>query len=348
LFWDWVYIFIGNSVMRIYSKFSFVHLTAILITFSLNIDAKSIDKPIQQKTSNWEFASFFPDFETGMLRENRSYYIYEKFFNKKKQNPVAQQRRARFNLLQNTYNRAAEYIRKNAHSSNIKIPRIIHQIWLGSGVPKRYKEWMESWMNWHGWEYKLWTDEDVAGMQLVNQEAYDAAANYGEKSDILRVEVLYLMGGLYVDVDFKCVAPAFFDLLHRTTDFYIGIEPLEHELLRFCNCLMGSVSGHPLLAKIIDNLADNSKQVKRNNPLDRTGPRYITRMVCEYIEAQSDPSEINLPLTSVTFFPYSGHEFYNGHEPFEKNVNTFPPLKGTAAIHYWTGSWALPPGRMKG
>ena len=51
----------------------------------------------------------------------------------------------------------------------------------------------------------LWTDEQVAGLTLFNQAAFDAAPNFGEKSDILRYELLYAFGGVYVDVDLQCV-----------------------------------------------------------------------------------------------------------------------------------------------
>lgn len=42
-----------------------------------------------------------------------------------------------------------------------------------------------------GWECRLWRDADVAHLPqgFTNREAYEAADNYGEKSDILRYEV---------------------------------------------------------------------------------------------------------------------------------------------------------------
>lgn len=36
---------------------------------------------------------------------------------------------------------------------------------------------------------RLWGDADVEEFGLENREAYDAAGNFGEKSDILRYEV---------------------------------------------------------------------------------------------------------------------------------------------------------------
>lgn len=70
------------------------------------------------------------------------------------------------------------------------IPRTIHQIWLGSPLPKRFVQLRESWRSRHqGWELRLWTNADVDAFGLENREAYDNAPNFGEKSDILRYEV---------------------------------------------------------------------------------------------------------------------------------------------------------------
>lgn len=54
---------------------------------------------------------------------------------------------------------------------------------------------------------RLWTSETVAKLKLYNQEAFDHASNYGEQSDILRYELLYLYGGVYVDTDMQAVRP---------------------------------------------------------------------------------------------------------------------------------------------
>src|ERR1700730_3033568 len=42
-----------------------------------------------------------------------------------------------------------------------KIPKIIHQIWLGSPFPEKYNKYQASWQKLHPkWIYKLWTDKD--------------------------------------------------------------------------------------------------------------------------------------------------------------------------------------------
>jgi mannosyltransferase OCH1-like enzyme len=106
--------------------------------------------------------------------------------------------------------------------STVKIPKIIHQIWLGSPVPECFKAFMKSWELHHpGWTYILWTDEKVKTLTLYNQDLFDAATNFGEKADILRYELLYFFGGVYADCDQECLRSL--DFLHHLYDFYIGI-----------------------------------------------------------------------------------------------------------------------------
>lgn len=107
-----------------------------------------------------------------------------------------------------------------------KIPKIIHQIWLGSPLPKQYKKYQKSWRHHHpDWEYKLWTDADVEAFQLHNKKLFDEAKNYGEKSDIFRYEILHRYGGVYIDTDIECLKP--FDIFIIATIFMLEQPILE-------------------------------------------------------------------------------------------------------------------------
>ena len=76
-------------------------------------------------------------------------------------------------------------------SETPKIPKIIHQIWIGGHLPDPYKDLQKSWEEKNpGWTYKLWTDVDVIKLKLFNQDLYNAASNT-DKADILRYEILY-------------------------------------------------------------------------------------------------------------------------------------------------------------
>ena len=50
----------------------------------------------------------------------------------------------------------------------------------------------------------MWGDKDVEAFGLENREAYDAAGNFGEKSDILRYEVGGLAACVYVSIFLEC------------------------------------------------------------------------------------------------------------------------------------------------
>lgn len=84
-----------------------------------------------------------------------------------------------------------------------KIPRVIHQIWIGPHP--RPVRWMESWTRdflaeHPGWRYRLWTDRDVAGFDVVRTRAYRHLSPCG-RADLLRYRILHREGGVYVDAD---------------------------------------------------------------------------------------------------------------------------------------------------
>ena len=85
-----------------------------------------------------------------------------------------------------------------------KIPKIIHQIWLGPNI--RPDIWMNSWKidyckQYPDWEYKLWTEKEINEFGLKNKAQYEFEKFYNGKSDIARYEILNKYGGLFIDAD---------------------------------------------------------------------------------------------------------------------------------------------------
>lgn len=256
--------------------------------------------------------------------------------NKTRKTPQTEAKHHQLELLRRSYNQSIAAIKANAahgDSTQLHIPRIIHQIWLGSPVPKKYEEWMKTWMNWHGWEYKLWTDKEVKQLALVNQDIFDTVTNYGQKSDILRMELLYLMGGIYVDTDFECVKSDFFEVLHTNVDFYVGVEPLEHSFLRINNAIIGCAPGHPLMAKMLSELPAHFEETKKRWALISTGPVFMTKVIYAYLE-QDHPGEVNMLLPCSLVYPFTSSEVDRSRSP-----DALIPMKETVAIHYWSKSW---------
>ena len=95
----------------------------------------------------------------------------------------------------------------------MQIPKIIHQIWVGSKViPEKYLKYCDSWIKCNpGWEYKLWQDNDIKKLFKKTlpetKHWYDADINVVMKCDIIRYELLRLFGGFYADLDTECLKP---------------------------------------------------------------------------------------------------------------------------------------------
>lgn len=282
-----------------------------------------------------------PDFKSSMLRKTitpENLDKREKLLNRT--SPFF------LDLFEQMYEKSIIEIQKVSDDAEYRIPRIIHQIWLGSPVPKSFNKWRESWMQ-KGWIYKLWTDEDVAKMKLCNQDLYDKSTNYGEKADILRLELLYRYGGIYADIDYECIKPALFERLNKACDYYAGFEPLEHgqvedySMFKFCNALMASIPSHPLIGMMIKNLRENYAYCLKNHMgiIERTGPSYITRVTCDFIINEalniSNSGLVNMFLPCTFFYPFTQKDLE------EKSIRALinhesPEMAG---IHYWSGTW---------
>lgn len=205
-----------------------------------------------------------------------------------------------------------------------KIPKIIHQIWLGSPFPEKYRAFQASWKKYHpDWEYRLWTDKELATFPLRHRELFESSINYGEKSDIARYEILYQIGGLYVDTDFECLKP--FDVVHECYDFYIGIQPLDTNMVQLGIGLIGSVPGHALLQCCLDNLEQNAARTRQI--IQRTGPIYFTQIFA-LVAPQLHDATVALP---PTFFYPRG---YN-----QPDIHTMWERPESFAVHHWEGSW---------
>ena len=88
------------------------------------------------------------------------------------------------------------------------IPKTIHQIHLGPReLSSQELSWRDSWTQLNtGWQYKLWRDEHVKELS-ISKCVMESCTNYAELSDVYRLKILQLHGGLYVDTDFACLRP---------------------------------------------------------------------------------------------------------------------------------------------
>jgi len=212
----------------------------------------------------------------------------------------------------------------------LRIPKIIHQIWIGSPLPQKYERLQQSWKEHHpDWEYILWTEKDIEEFGLTNKYWYDKTPNYAQKADIVRYEVLYRFGGVYADIDFECLKPL--DVLHHMCDFYTGIA--QWWRFRLFNGLIGSAPGHPILKECIDsmNLDIKHHPNPRLNVTYTTGPEHLTR--CFIQKANESGRCVAFPSNYFYSWPWT-----RKHENSQQQIMRWIKPE-SFAIHYWAESW---------
>lgn len=144
-------------------------------------------------------------------------------------------------------------------NQNPLIPKVVHQIWLGpASIPQNYKYYLETWKKHHpGWEFKIWTEKEILAENFASMDLYQKARSYAEKSDIVRYEILYRYGGLYIDTDIECYSN--FDDLHHKYNFYVNMEPpaVNKKRVSILNAMIGSIPNHPIFTQALANIRNN-------------------------------------------------------------------------------------------
>mmetsp|Transcript_2146 Transcript_2146/g.2832 ORF Transcript_2146/g.2832 Transcript_2146/m.2832 type:complete len:282 (+) Transcript_2146:43-888(+) len=230
-----------------------------------------------------------------------------------------------------------------------RIPKKLHQIWLGpKSIP--FERYRKAWQEKHPeWEYHLWCDDEVSALNLGI--AYDRAQNYGEKSDIARYHILYRFGGIYLDIDMEPVQ-SLAPLL--TLSCFAGFSNVG--AIEINNAVIGAIPNHPLLAACISKLSEqNSPQqdsllttllasgfisakdasALTNNKVNtdtiqRSGPGFFTRVFC------TSPSNYDIIcLPSEVFYPASNRKNKDHEEEYRRSCITPHSL----ALHHWACTW---------
>jgi len=236
-------------------------------------------------------------------------------------------------LLEDNYNRY--YLNYKGDKSPV-IPQNIHFIWLGSPFPQQYERLKDTWVKQHpGWNIKVWSDKDAEEFGLINKMKYDNFPNYGVKSDILRYEILYKYGGIYIDTDFECFQ-SFDDLLYL--DFFAGTGWNAWPVV--FNGIMASSVNNKYLGLIIESIYKErlGNDYNMEQILDFTGCNFITPLYIEYCKIEKDKSVI---FPNHFFYPMPATIRGEVREDNEKNRKRIYSYirPNTYCAHLWYCSW---------
>lgn len=199
----------------------------------------------------------------------------------------------------------------------MKIPKLIHQIWVGhQPIPPIFQEYMKTWRKHHPeWKFLLWTDKNIP--ELIHQDLYDSAKEVVLKANMLRIELLYRFGGVYVDMDFECYKPI--DPLLNGVDVFSCGE--EEGVIG--NAIIGGTPHHPTWLKLMKGWAKSIEKNSEYPPTIQAGVVYITKTLNKEKDIYLFPSKYFFPTVTETNSPM-GMDYY------------FPEAY---ANHHWAASW---------
>ncbi|NGX26887.1 MAG: hypothetical protein K940chlam6_00813 [Chlamydiae bacterium] len=184
--------------------------------------------------------------------------------------------------------------RKKRHKKE-RIPKIIHQIWLDGPIPESIQKLQETWKKQHpDWEYHLWTGKEIEFLYLQNRTLYDAVSTSKAKNKILRYEILYQFGGLFVDIDFACIKS--FDILNENCDFYAGLTD-QIRSPELSSSLIAATPRHPILRECIQKLRKKAPETFLGEMDDLTNSFFQA--------VKKFPSQKNVALPATYFYSFS-------------------------------------------
>lgn len=152
------------------------------------------------------------------------------------------------------------------------IPKKIHRIWLGSEIPASHERIWEIWRDtFPDYELNTWTEVELSRLGMPKYFHY--AQTYAERSDIARIRVLNVYGGIYADCDVKPLAR--FDHLWTAHDKVIAFEERPGLI---CNGLFAA--GPSTLTFLAEFVERNShRNAADAAPNVRTGPFAFTAAI---------------------------------------------------------------------
>lgn len=200
--------------------------------------------------------------------------------------------------------------RERAHTT---IPRILHRT-VPYNVSKQANDYWAEWGELHpDWEMMNWQDPLDPDRFPMTAEHWVRCTSGAQFAGLIRLEVLYRYGGVYVDSD---VQP------YRSLEPLLGVRAFAAWEDRNCvpDAVIGAEPEHPAIAECLEKAIARLEE----GPWE-SGPGVTTEVL------PNRPDVLLLPPGS--FYPYHYREKQRKGEDF---MSTQP---WAFAAHHWDGSW---------
>ena len=214
------------------------------------------------------------------------------------------------------------------------IPKIIHYCWFGyNEKPKEIEKCIDSWRKFFpDWEIKEWTEDnfDIEKYQYA-KEAY-ALKKWAFVSDIVRFDVLYEFGGIYLDVDVEFIKPLPKEFLE-----YTGFCGFEHTSIIAPGLIFGIEKENALLKEILDSFKEDHFEIRKDGIYKTINLRVTEKLEEMGLVKNNEFQNIN----GIRIFP---SEYFCG---YNTDIREPEITDKTICWHHYLGSWSTPSLKMK-
>lgn len=202
------------------------------------------------------------------------------------------------------------------------INKVFHQIWINKinpELPDQFKRYRDTWLEHHpDWEYRLWNLENLDFLPEC-KDLLPQCQHPAQMADLLRIEILFRHGGVYIDTDFECLK-SIDQIIPEVGDFGCSEDGRCISI-----GIIGAERGSPILREVINSFPNALGKLPVNI---ETGPSFFTSVVLTY-----GTNSGLLLLPSKYFYPFN----YRSRNSENKD------LSESYAIHHYADSWKEPP-----
>lgn len=211
-----------------------------------------------------------------------------------------------------------------------RIPKIIHCCWFGSDeLPDQAKKCMDSWRS-HLPDYEIcvWNERNIDFSECPYAVEAFEQRKWAFLSDYIRLKVLSLQGGIYLDTDVE-VLKSFDPLLLQPA--FIGFESPT----ALCTAVIGAEKESALIRELVQTYLDRHF-VLPSGELD-----YTTNVMALTKHATN---HWGLSLNDQQQFLRDGIALYPSwaFSPIDYQSGQLQQLTESYCIHHFTGSWLSP------
>jgi len=144
------------------------------------------------------------------------------------------------------------------------IPKRLHFIWMQGleAMPEDYRRCYDSWAPLHpDWEILLWDRKAIEQLGILNEWVL-GIDNPTVQSEVLRFEIVYSYGGIYLDADIECLKPI--DSLLKLGDAFVSMRNKRD----YENNGFGAIAGHDWIEGIVRALHSQRERIRRPLQID--------------------------------------------------------------------------------